>query len=43
MNYFVEGIQGSGKSTLVGQLSDLRPEYKAIREGEKIYGVDQEM
>ena len=34
MNYFVEGLQGSGKSTLVGQLSDLRPEYKAIREGE---------
>ena len=34
MNYFVEGLQGSGKSTLVGKLSEKHPEYKAIREGE---------
>ena len=34
MNYFVEGLQGSGKTTLVGQLSEHFPEYKAIREGE---------
>ena len=29
-----EGLQGSGKSTLVGQLSENFPNYKAIREGE---------
>ncbi|MBR5976153.1 MAG: hypothetical protein IK020_13380 [Clostridiales bacterium] len=34
MNYFVEGLQGSGKSTLVGKLSEKNPEYTAIREGE---------
>ena len=34
MNYFVEGLQGSGKSTLVGKLADLNPGYTAIREGE---------
>ena len=34
MNYFVEGLQGSGKSTMVGQLSEHFPAYKAIREGE---------
>ncbi len=34
MNYFVEGLQGSGKSTLVQKLSDWYPGYTAIREGE---------
>ena len=34
MNYFVEGLQGSGKTTLVGQLSENFPNYKAVREGE---------
>ncbi|MBR1606588.1 MAG: hypothetical protein IJ664_02680 [Clostridia bacterium] len=34
MNYFVEGLQGSGKSTLVQKLSELNPGYTAIREGE---------
>ncbi len=34
MNYFVEGLQGSGKSTLVGKLSQKHPDCKAIREGE---------
>lgn len=34
MNYFVEGLQGSGKSTLAGRLSELHPEYTAIREGD---------
>ncbi len=34
MNYFVEGLQGSGKTTLVGQLSENFPNYAAIREGE---------
>lgn len=34
MNYFVEGLQGSGKSTLVNRLSEKRPDYRAIREGE---------
>ena len=34
MNYFVEGLQGSGKSTLVRKLSEKYPDHKAICEGE---------
>ena len=34
MNYFVEGLQGSGKSTLVKKLSDIHPKYLAIHEGD---------
>ena len=34
MNYFVEGLQGSGKSTLVNRLSELHPDCLPIREGE---------
>ena len=34
MNYFVEGLQGSGKSTLVQKLSERHPENRAVREGE---------
>lgn len=34
MNYFIEGLQGSGKSTLVGKMSDKHPEYKVFREGD---------
>jgi hypothetical protein len=34
MNYFIEGLQGSGKSTLVKNLSDIHSECVAIREGE---------
>ena len=34
MNYFVEGLQGSGKSTLVQKLSDKYPDHKALREGD---------
>ncbi|WP_029319835.1 hypothetical protein [Butyrivibrio sp. AE3004] len=34
MNYFIEGLQGSGKSTLVKKLSGKYPDYKAICEGE---------
>ena len=34
MNYFVEGLQGSGKSTLVKKLSDKHPDLKAFREGD---------
>ena len=34
MNYFVEGLQGSGKSTMVQKLSDLNPGYSTVREGE---------
>lgn len=33
-NYFVEGLQGAGKSTLVGALSAKLPEYKVFREGD---------
>lgn len=33
-NYFVEGLQGAGKSTLVGALSGKLPEYKVFREGD---------
>ncbi len=34
MNYFIEGLQGSGKSTLVRRLSEKYPDYKAICEGD---------
>ena len=34
MNYFIEGLQGSGKSTLVKTLSDLDPGLRAVREGD---------
>ena len=34
MNYFVEGLQGSGKSTLVKKLSEKHPDFKAICEGD---------
>lgn len=33
-NYFVEGLQGAGKSTLAGALSGRLPEYKVFREGD---------
>ncbi len=34
MNYFVEGLQGSGKSTLVGKLEEKYPDCRALREGD---------
>ena len=34
MNYFVEGLQGSGKSTLVKRLSDKHPDCRAFHEGD---------
>ncbi len=34
MNYFVEGLQGSGKSTLVRKLSEKYPDYTAVCEGD---------
>lgn len=34
MNYFVEGLQGSGKSTLVQKLSEKYADHKAVREGD---------
>ena len=34
MNYFIEGLQGSGKSTLVRKMSERKPNCIAIREGE---------
>lgn len=34
MNYFVEGLQGSGKSTLVKKLSEKHPEYLSVHEGD---------
>jgi len=34
MNYFVEGLQGSGKSTLVRRLSEKYHDYKAVCEGD---------
>ena len=33
-NIFVEGVPGSGKSTLIGQLAELLPEYKVCYEGD---------
>ena len=34
MNYFIEGIQGAGKSTLVGKLSEMKPDHKVFCEGD---------
>ena len=34
MTYFIEGLQGSGKSTLVARLSERLPEHKVFREGD---------
>ena len=34
MNLFIEGLQGSGKSTLVQMLADANPHYKVLREGD---------
>ena len=34
MNYFIEGLQGSGKSTLVQKMFERKPNCIAIREGE---------
>ena len=34
MNIFIEGLQGSGKSTLVQKLSEKYPDYKPVREGD---------
>ena len=34
MNFFIEGLQGSGKSTLVKLLSEKHNDYKAICEGD---------
>ena len=34
LNYFVEGLQGAGKSTMVKLLSDELPEYELFREGD---------
>ncbi len=34
MNYFIEGIQGAGKSTLVGRLAEKLPNYHVFREGD---------
>ena len=33
-NYFVEGLQGAGKSTMVKLLSDKFPEYRVFHEGD---------
>ena len=34
MNYFVEGVQGAGKSTLVSRLAEHFPTYRVFREGD---------
>ena len=34
MNFFVEGLQGSGKSALVRRLSEKHPECTAVWEGD---------
>ncbi len=34
MNLFVEGLQGSGKSTLVQMLAEAYPDYRVLREGD---------
>lgn len=34
MNYFIEGLQGSGKSTLVEKVSQKNPDFKVYREGD---------
>ena len=33
MNWFVEGLQGSGKSTLTRRIAELRPESVPVMEG----------
>ena len=33
-SYFIEGLQGAGKSTMVRLLSDKLPEYTVFREGD---------
>ena len=34
MNYFIEGLQGAGKSTLVNRLAEKMPKYRVFREGD---------
>ena len=34
MNWFVEGLQGSGKSTLTRRIAELRPESVPVLEGD---------
>ncbi|MBQ6095065.1 MAG: hypothetical protein IJL09_06655 [Lachnospiraceae bacterium] len=34
MNYFIEGVQGAGKSTLVGRLAEKKPDHHVFREGD---------
>jgi len=34
MNYFIEGLQGAGKSTLVSRLVERLPKYEVFREGD---------
>ena len=34
MTYFIEGLQGSGKTTLVAKLSERFPGHKVFREGD---------
>lgn len=34
MNFFVEGLQGSGKSTLVNRLAEKYPDHRVFREGD---------
>jgi thymidylate kinase len=34
VNYFVEGLQGSGKSTLVKRLAERLPDHKVFHEGD---------
>ena len=34
MNYFIEGLQGSGKSTLVRRLAEKKAGYAVVREGD---------
>ena len=41
-NYFVEGLQGAGKSTMVKLISDKLPEYKAFREGDYVLKIRNE-
>lgn len=34
MNYFIEGIQGSGKTTMLEKMTQDNPKLKAYREGD---------
>ena len=34
LNYFIEGVQGAGKSTLVSMLAKELPTYQVFREGD---------